>query len=101
MIIKSYQPQIFERYCTCRTLNDVICRYKGAPKSPAAVLATTKETTATAVAPDSLGSGGSAGGRSFSVLFPFLPGNKDRHIKRKCRGRRGQIKRCAQLSYIT
>lgn len=55
----------------------MICRYRGAPKSLAAVLATTKETTPTAVAPGSLGSGGSAGGRSFSVLFPFLPGNKD------------------------
>lgn len=54
---------------------DVICLYKGAPMSRAAVLATAKETTPTAMTPGSLGTGGSAGGRGFSVLFPFLPGS--------------------------
>lgn len=52
----------------------------------AAVLATTKETTPTAVAPGTLGSGGSAGGRSFSVLFPFLPGNKNTVTERESAG---------------
>lgn len=53
---------------------DVICLYKGTSMSRAAVLATANETTPMAMAPGSLGTGGSAGGRGFSVLFTFLPG---------------------------
>lgn len=69
-----YNGFMWVRLFTCWTLMDVTCVYKGAPMSRLAVLATANETTPTARAPGSLGTGGSAGVRGFSVLFPFLPG---------------------------